>query len=115
MASLAFAVPILPGKTEDWKRLARELAGPRRAEYEAMVREQGGGVQRLYLQQTPQGDLVIAYLESDDVGEVLGRFGQSQSPFAQWLRQQLMAIHGVDFSQPLPGPVAEQYVDLRVG
>src|SRR5437899_850 len=113
MATLAFAVPVLPGKLEDWKRVCAQLNGERRAEYEALSRAQGTSVQRIYLQQSPQGDLVIAYLEGEDVMAGLRALAESQEPFARWLRGELQAIHGVDFGQAPPGPISELYVELR--
>jgi hypothetical protein len=32
MASFALALPILPGKTEEWRRFIVEVTGPRRSE-----------------------------------------------------------------------------------
>jgi hypothetical protein len=70
MASMAFAIPLTPDKTEAWRRWSEELAGPRRAEYEASRRRLGLTVERAYLQRTPQGDLNVVYLEADDLERV---------------------------------------------
>jgi hypothetical protein len=35
MASLGMALPLLPDKTERWKRWVQEMAGPRLSEYQA--------------------------------------------------------------------------------
>jgi hypothetical protein len=55
MASLAFALQLTPGKTEEWRRWSEELLGPRRSEYEASRRRLGVSVERAYYQQTPRG------------------------------------------------------------
>ncbi len=56
MASFAAAFPILPGKTEQWKRFCQETVGPRRSEYEAANNRLGVTRDFAALQQTPQGE-----------------------------------------------------------
>ena len=34
MASLAFVLPLGPGKTQEWRNLGEEILGIRRSEYE---------------------------------------------------------------------------------
>jgi hypothetical protein len=63
MSSLALAIPLPPGKTEAWRRFTDELKGPRRAEMHDMLRRAHLTQHNFYLQQTPQGDLAIVYLE----------------------------------------------------
>jgi hypothetical protein len=113
MASLAIAFPILPGKTEQWKHFNQEMAGPRRSEFAAYAKRVGMTRQASYLQHTPQGDMAVVYSEAQDVQRVFEGIGTSQEPFEVWIREQAKEIHGVDFSQPLPGPLAETYVDWR--
>ena len=113
MASLASAFPILPGKTQQWKQFSQEMAGPRRSEYEASRKRLGVTREVAYLQQTPQGDLAVVYIEARDISRVFEGFGRSQEPFDIWFRQQAKEIHGLDLSQPLPGPLPEAIVDWR--
>jgi hypothetical protein len=111
MASLASAFPILPGKTEQWKHFCQEMVGPRRSEYESSRQRLGVSREVAYLQHTPQGDLVVVYIEAQDIPRVFEGFGRSQEPFDVWFREQVKDIHGVDFSQPLPGPLPEAIID----
>ncbi len=67
MASLASAFPILPGKTELWKHFSQEMVGPRRSEHEASRKRLGVTREVAYLQQTPQGDMAVVYLEAQDM------------------------------------------------
>ena len=113
MASLASAFPILPGKTQQWKQFSQEMAGPRRSEYEASRKRLGATREAAYLQQTPQGDLAIVYIEARDISRVFEGFGKSQEPFDIWFRQQVKEIHGLDLSQSLPGPLPEAIIDWR--
>ena len=113
MASLAFALPILPGKTEELKRLAEDLGGPHSAEMQDLLRRFGVANENWYLQQTPQGDMAIVYLEGEDIGRSFGEFIASAAPFDRWYKGQLLAIHGIDFNQPLPGPIAQVILEAQ--
>ena len=102
MASYSFVVPILPGKTEAVKRLSAETSGPRRSEMEEFQRRVGITKQEIWLQQTPNGDMAIVNLETNDVGRLFQELASSDKPFDRWYVQQLKEIHGIDPSQPLP-------------
>jgi hypothetical protein len=112
MASMAFALPLTPGKTEEWRGWSAELLGPRRAEYEASRRRLGVTVERAYLQHTPQGDLNIVYLEANDLSRAFQGIATSQDPFDVWFRERAKDLFsGLDLSQPLPAPLSELVFD----
>ena len=113
MASFASVFPLLPGKTEQWKRFCQEMVGPRRSEYEASNKRLGITRVVTSLQQTPQGDMAIVYLEAPDIPRVFEGYASLQEPFDVWFREQVKDIHGVDFSEPLPGPLPEVVIDWR--
>jgi len=113
MASLASAFPILPGKEEQWQHFSQEMAGPRRSEYEASRKRLGITREVAYRQHTPQGDLSVVYFEAQSIPEVFGGFATSQEPFDVWFREQVLEIHGLDFTQPPAGPLPEAIVDWR--
>ena len=54
MALLAMAIPILPGKTDQWRRFMGEINGERRADYVAN-RRQLGIHERTFFQSAPIG------------------------------------------------------------
>lgn len=99
MALMAVAVPILPGRTEHWRRFARELNGPRLSEFNASRRRLGVR-ERVFLQSTPQGDLVVVTLEGDNPAEAFRRLGTGDDEFTRWFVQQVKEIHGMDLTQP---------------
>lgn len=112
MASLAFALPVTAGKTEEWRRWSEELRGPRRNEYQASRHNLGITTERAYLQHTPQGDMVVVYLEGDDLQQSFQGLGTSQDPFDIWFRQRAKDLFsGLDLSQPPPGPISELVFD----
>ena len=106
MATLALALPCLPGGDEKARQLAAALRD-RRAEFTDFHERVGLTAERWYLQQTPQGTLILVVLEGDPRGAV-EKLGASDHKFDRWFREQVREIHGVDFAQPLPGPVPEQ-------
>ena len=104
MAAYGFALPILPGQEEADRRMFADLQGPRRAEYEAAWRRLGVRTERTWHQQTPQGTVVVGLQVDDDLGQVLQGIATSDDPFIVWWREQINVVHGVDLTQPLPGP-----------
>ena len=111
MPAYGFMLPILPGQEEADRRVFAELQGARRAEYEAAWRRLGVRTERVWHQPTPQGTVAVVYLEADDLGRVFEGIATSTDPFVVWWRDQILAIHGVDLSQPLPAPPNEQIQD----
>ena len=69
--------------------------------------------ERVWHQQTPQGTVAVIYLEADDRERVFTGLASSDDPFVVWWREQILAVHGVDLSQPLPGPPNTQIHDWR--
>lgn len=107
MAAYAFAVPVLPGQEEADRRFIADIQGPRRAEYEATWRRFGVRAERIWHQVTPQGTLAVVYLELDDPAQLFGGLATSDDPFVVWFREKILAIHGLDLSQPQVGPPNE--------
>jgi hypothetical protein len=105
---LAFALPILPGQREKWNQLTDELTTTRRQQY-VESRRRLGLHERTFLQETPMGDFVIITLEGDNPQRMLEWFG-SDDPFARWMGQELMSVHGMDATRPLPESFLPQQV-----
>jgi hypothetical protein len=113
MAAFAFIAPILPGKEHADKGYMQEAVGPRRQEYVAWRRSQGITCEAVWHQQTPQGTVAIVYMEADDPQRALQSMGTSNEPIAQWFRQCILEVHGLDLTQPMPGPLPELVIDER--
>jgi hypothetical protein len=113
MAAIAFVLPILPGKEQTDKDFLREAAGPRKAELQESRRRLGITREAGWHQQTPQGTLAIIYIEADDPQRVFQGIATSTEPFDQWFRERAMEVHGVDLTQPMPGPLSEPVLDER--
>lgn len=93
MALLAVAIPILPGKTPEWRSWMEELNGARHQEF-ADSRNRVGLHERTFLQSTPMGDLVIITLEGDDPGRAFGQLLSATDEFSTWFGERAMAVHG---------------------
>jgi hypothetical protein len=102
MKTLAFAAPILPGKTEEGKRFAKEIAGPRSKEMTESRKAIGQTRETVWIQPTPMGDFLVVYLEGANSVRANKEFAASQRPFDLWFKQQAQSFTGVDFNQPLP-------------
>jgi hypothetical protein len=107
MASLAMALPLLTGKTEDWKQWVLEMAGARSSEFEASRARLGISKEASFLQQTPQGDLAIVYIEAENIAQALQGLATSQDPFDRLFRQKTQEFFGLDLAQPPAGPPPE--------
>ena len=107
---IAMAVPILPGQTERWQRFVDALTGEKSNEYKAS-RARLGVRERVFFQQTPQGDLVLVTLEGNDPEAAFSRFAEANDTFTQWFLKEVKAIHGLDLAAPPPGPMPELFCD----
>jgi hypothetical protein len=113
MSSLAVALPILPGKTPEWRRLIEEVTKARRAEVDSFHRRFGFTRANWYLNQTPGGDIVIVALEGPDAAGGFQQWAMSTHPFDTWFKQQLGALYGIDFNRPPAGPAPEMVYEYR--
>lgn len=102
MALMAIAFPILPGMMEKMRWFAQEVQGPRHREMEASLRELGICREEWYIQETPQGGMVIVHCESEDPLRTFQQWALSTAPFDCWFKQQAGEITGIDFNQPMP-------------
>lgn len=100
MSLLPFAIPILPGKREQWERFVVDLSTTRRQDF-VESRRRLGVRERTFLQETPMGDLVIITQEGENPERILAWLG-SDDPFARWMAQHASPLHGVDLGKPFP-------------
>ena len=107
MASYAFAMPLVAGKTQTWRGYVAEMLGPRNGEYKESRRKAGMQKEEVWLQSTPMGEFVVVHLECDDPAKVFQFLLTSQDPFDQWFREKVfIESHGLDPSAP-PPPINE--------
>lgn len=101
MTEIAFAVPVVPGKEGLDREVLDELAGSRRSELEAAMRDAGITRQTVWHQDTPNGTIAVVYMEmEDDEGE--RRFVASGAPVMKYFVDQMKEVHGFDISAAAP-------------
>ncbi len=117
MAKWLIPAPVIPGKEQRLHETIRYIR-EHKAEHEKSRSAAGITMERVYSMQTPQGTLVVAYIEGQNdlmkTNEILAR---SDLPFDKWFRDSLKEIHGIDVSQPPQGRPAEilfDWVDPQV-
>ena len=107
----AFAAPITSGQTDACRRFIAELSGPRQAEFADMQRRSGVTEETYWLQESPDGDLMIVVSDSDQraFNELMVN---PQTDFDRWFREQVQPILGGDPAAfgdvpPPPTPLLE--------
>lgn len=111
MARFAFAVPVLPGK--DARSVSKVFEG-RKAEYEQSRARTGVTMERAYEMQTPMGTFVIAYIESErGFAETMGMLPTSDLAIDRDFAAALQDVHGMDTTQPPPGPPPETVAEWQ--
>ena len=111
MPSIAFAAPLLPGKSMQDRESMSIVQGERRAAYEASRQRLGITREAGWLQQTPNGDLAIVYIEADDLEAAFAGLATSQDPFDVWFREHVREVHGINLEDGFPPP--EQLLDYQ--
>ncbi len=114
MPLIVRAFPVLRGKEDDVRRLAAEMAGPRREEAKEFYRSFGVVRESWHYQETPHGPLVIGVTEVDgDLSTIAQEYAESNRPFDRWFKDQVQNLSGIDpDSQPL-GPPSEVIFDTK--
>jgi hypothetical protein len=111
MDQTLFALPILPGKTGAARAFLQELGGPRIRELAACGQGVGLTKETWAIQETPQGDLFVAYMAGEDLARAFTEFAASQSEFDRWMKQRLQETTGADLNTPPAGPISEILAD----
>jgi hypothetical protein len=112
MPTIAFAAPLLPGKTEaDREALASFATGDRRDEHRASRERAGITREAVWIQSTPDGDIGVVVVEAPDIEAAMGTLATSDEPFDKWFREHIRDVHGMDLTEGFPPP--EQVLDYR--
>ena len=112
MASIAFVLPVLPGKESTDIEQIERFKAEESEDFGAWNRSNGVHRHAIWHQKTPQGTLAIVLLEADDIGRALGGPATSQEPFDQRFREWIKDVHGVDLANDPPADV-QQVIDWR--
>lgn len=100
MPRVAFATPLYPGETQEYRQFIHELQVTRREEYVEARRNMGINKVMLWVQHTRRGDLLITYYDCEDIKRMVDGLANSQRPFDVWFREQVEKYHGVSLEGP---------------
>jgi len=111
MAKWTIPAPVLPGKEPKLQEITRYIR-EHKDEHQKSRDAAGITIERVYTMETPQGLLVVAYVESQydpmKTNDILAR---SALPFDKWFRDAVKEVHGIDVTQPPQGQPPEVLFD----
>lgn len=93
-----------PGKVDEVRAFARENMGPRRSGFDEQQKR--GGITRATwsIQEMPDGSaLVLVWFESPDSDKSFAELAEDPSDHADWFRDRVKEISGVDLTEPQEG------------
>jgi hypothetical protein len=101
----AVALSIPTGKTEAVRRFTQECLGPRRNEYDDMMRRSGVAEESYWLQRDPdRGDQLLVF-GREDLAAFNAIMANPQTEFDRWFRDEFMAIYGEDPAAEISNPI----------
>ncbi|MCC7360317.1 MAG: hypothetical protein IT317_12610 [Anaerolineales bacterium] len=105
--TIIFAAPILPGRSEAWRRWLQEILELHRPAYEASRRRLGMAGERVWIAETANGCVAIIAIAAEHPEQALLEIATSNSPFDRWYREQWLALQGLDLGKTLTGALPE--------
>ena len=100
MEQICLVIPVLPDRTNDAREFMRELEASRKDEYARSEERIGITKEVWFLAPVADGDALVAYMETNDFGNALGLFSQSQDEFDMWFKRRMADATGVDLNDP---------------
>jgi len=99
--TIIFAAPILPGRSEGWRRFLQEMIELHRPEYEESRRRLGISDERTWIAETVNGNVAVVAVTAVQPEHVLARLAASELAVDRWYREQLLALQGFDLTKAL--------------
>ena len=96
MPAKMYVIPIPDGNTESLRAAFAEMEGGREGQCVANRHVMGVTREFVSLQQSPQGDMLVAYLEGDDPDKAMERMVASDSEYARWISSVVVPLLGTD-------------------
>ena len=102
--------PILPNKVDEWRAWINEAVTAKIDEFNELNSRMNLTSHKVWLAQTPAGHMAVVSHEGSGGDEFMQNLAVSDHPFDQWFKNKISEFHGIDFSQPPPGPMPEQMI-----
>jgi hypothetical protein len=112
--TVIFAAPILPGRSEAWRRWLQEMIESHHPEYEESRRCLGVSGEWVWIAETGNGHVAVIAMAAAQPEQVLAQLANSERPFDRWYREQLLALQGLDLTKPLSRASPELVLEWRV-
>ena len=114
MYRYAQAFPVLPGKSDADVRTIADYFYAHPDEYQKSREAAGVTLERAYLQAAPMGSFVIVYIECErEVPATLAALADTSGALNKKFVELIKKTHGVDVTQPPPGPLPETIGEWR--
>jgi len=105
--------PIVPDLFEAWKVWNKEIQTEKKEEFKEFNSRMNLTGHKVWLAQTPNGPMAIVMHEGPGEADFMKNIATSEHPFDQWFKNKVSEFHGIDFSQPPPGPMPELLLDWK--
>lgn len=92
-----------------------ELDGSRREEYDRSEQRIGITKEVWFLAPAPDGELLVAYMESADFNNAFTQFVGSKDSFDQWFKERFADVTGIDLNDPPEMQLPELLSTYEVG
>jgi len=100
----ALAAPIVEGMRESWTSMLSEIKGERKSAHDKANERNGIMSEKVWLQPTPMGDMVVVVFEGKDIKQAMNSRMKSQDPHDKWFMSKIGEIHGMGGEGEPPPP-----------
>jgi hypothetical protein len=112
MYRYAIPYPVPPGKTDAEVKEAADYFRSHPDDYRESRRSAGASLERIYLQKTPMGGVVVAYIEAEKpFGETFSALLHPSLEVNRYFADFIHRVHEVDLSQAATAPPPETIVE----
>ncbi len=100
MQQICLVLPVSSGRGTNARDFMQELEESRKQDYARSEERIGITKEVWYLAPLPAGEVLVAYMETEDFGKALGLFSESRDDFDMWFKRRLADATGVDLNDP---------------
>ncbi len=109
---IAWAAPILPGKTPAARALFKDLSTTRAKDYLASMVRAGKTHESVWLMPSPMGEFATGYTEGPNLQKSMDYVSTSKDAYDGWYRSRMLEIFGLDMAKD-PFPMPEIIIDWQ--
>jgi hypothetical protein len=114
MASMTIVLPVPKGKVEHFRQFAKEALTERHDHHHSSRQKHGYTKEKAWLHKTPAGEILVVYLEAENLPEANEAFMKSKEPHDVWLKEKILGSleHDPEKGAP-PGAEGELIFDYE--